>query len=211
MDSVEACAKPRVRVSRVMELSPSEKVFLDMTLDGSSRIGAALEAFFPEEDWEDESVREKAKRKYSALLNTKRARQYLHLNRNRALIFVPTDMEKVATHLSDICFGNARRTVRKVDSKGRVVEYEETPSFSDQIAAGLFLKNYCESLEKRRTIPVKFEDRKDEIDEKAKKFTDGWKFRRIDQDPLRKRNLTEDVLSDQLAKEVDEYDSISER
>ena len=209
--AIDEYLEPRKRVKPQKELSVKEQRFLDLILDGWTKISASLEVFFGEEDWEDEVIREKAKRKYSGLLNTKRAVKYLALNRNRALIFVPTDMDKVATHISDICFGNAVRKIQKMDKDGNVVELEETPGFQDQIAAAIFLKNYCEFLERKKTIPVRFEDRKDEIDEKAKKFTEGWKTRRIEQSPFVRRNLTEDVLSDQIDREVEAYDSGGER
>ena len=209
--AIDEYLEPRKRVKPQKELSVKEQRFLDLILDGWTKISASLEVFFGEEDWEDEVIREKAKRKYSGLLNTKRAVKNLALNRNRALIFVPTDMDKVATHISDICFGNAVRKIQKMDKDGNVVELEETPGFQDQIAAAIFLKNYCEFLERKKTIPVRFEDRKDEIDEKAKKFTEGWKTRRIEQSPFVRRNLTEDVLSDQIDREVEAYDSGGER
>lgn len=202
--AVDDFIRPRRKVKPAKELGDDEQRFLDLILDGWTKISASLEAFFPDEDWEDEEIRDKAKRKYSAFLNTKRAIRYLALNRNRAVIFVPTDMDKVATHMSDICFGKATRKVQKVDKEGNVVEIEETPGFQDQIAAAVFLKNYCEFLEKKKTIPVKWEDRRDEIDEKAKRFTDQWRTRQIENSPLANRNLTEDVLSEQINREVED-------
>lgn len=199
------------RPMKTKDLSDQEKEFLDLILDGWHKTSASLKVFFPDSDWEDANVKMKARRKYNTLLDTKRAVQYLALNRNRATIFVPTDMDKVATHISDICFGNAIRKINKVSKNGEVIEIEETPSFSDQIAAAIFLKNYTEYKQKA-PIVAQFEERKDEIDEKAKKFADMWKTRRIEHSPFAKeRNVgsgSADILNEAINREVDRFEEL---
>lgn len=196
--------KPKKRVRQVAELTDEEVEFLNMVIDGSKKISASLKAFFPDSDWEDPDVKKKAKMRYVRLLNTRKAHVYIAKNGRRATVFVSADLDRIATHIADICYGEARRNVTKVLKDGEVTTYEESPSFQDQISAALFLKGYCEYKEKYRSeISAKFEERQDEINEKARKFTEQWRTRRIDEANLKTKSFTDAVLNETINNEIE--------
>lgn len=181
-------------------LTLEERRFCDLILEGYSNINAIFESGIGDRDRSgDKEYRKKMGIKAKALMNTRRVRDYLYANRKCAVVFTPTDMEKVATRMMDICMGNATMETEKVVD-GEVVKIEERPTFKDQIGAANFLMKYTEMLKstKRLEMTVKAED----VDKDALDFVNRYKTRPIEDGVFMNANGTEK----EIRRVIDEMD-----
>lgn len=176
MDMVETrIVELRNAGGKKKELSPEEKSFFDLVLDGMSQVDAMFESgLFPKELSEDPKARKDASQKANYLLNTKRGSLYVMQNRKTAVIYTENDLPALMTHIYDIAMGNATTTMI-IDGK----EVTVSPSFRDQVSAATLFKSYAKDLKSEvRNIPLK--SKKKAVDAIAIEFASKYQTRDVD-------------------------------
>lgn len=181
------------------ELTEEEKKFCDLLLEGYTNINAMFESGIADRDRrDDKKYRAKMTAKAKNLNNTRRIRDYMYRNRRCAVVFTPTDMEKVATHMMDICMGNASQEVETVVN-GKVDTISVKPSFKDQIAAAGFLMKYTEMLKNDKRLDIGMARKAEQADKDAIEFVKRYSnFRPIEDGVFTNANGSEKEMRKDL-------------
>ena len=183
-------------------LSDKEIRFLDMVLEGMPYNLAFIESGMLEGDKDDVEVRKKASAKANKFLRTKKATEYLRANRKTISVYTPSDIDKLATHMYEIAMGTATRTEKRLNDDLEIEEYDEHPSFKDQISAAQWLRSYTNDLRANTRYKTANVKKSDVIDAKATEFISKWKIREISDGHFERST----GLPDGIGRRLDEED-----
>ena len=166
------------------ELTEEEERFLDLVIEGVSRTEAIfISGVYPPDGRDDPEERKRADGKARRIIQSQRAKLYIKNHRKVARVFVPGDMEELATHMFDIAMGIATKKTRKWDGEeGCYVEDVETPNFKDQTGAADWLLKYVKVLkeEQRCGTVIPIEQKMKALDVKATEFIEKFDGREVD-------------------------------
>lgn len=193
-------------------LTEQEEKYCDLVISGMTQIEAIVEAgILP-----PGTPKEKLKSKTKALNGTNRIRRYMSENSKVIRIMTTRDYDIMRTHMYEIAIGTAIRKAKKITKDGEVVEYEESPSFRDQVsAAGWLTADLKLRNEKTANTPAQEIILRDidEIEKKANALVEKYSFRRIAMDPKSEKALMRIEEENELARpfidvEATEYPSM---
>ena len=182
-------------------LTDQEEKFCELVINGMKQTDALISSGIMPADSEFKVLKNKA----GSLMATARVRRYMIENAKVIKVMTSRDYDIVRTHMYEIAMGTAVRKCKKLDKEGNVVEYEDSPSFRDQISAAgwlsadLKMRNEKEGRTPAQEIILKDID---EIEQKANALVDKYSYRRIVQDGRTTRSIM------QLDKAAEEYDVV---
>ena len=179
------------KVENAKPLTDKEEKFCDLIIEGRSYVEAAEESGIVPVS----STRKDKAQKAKNLMNRVAAKEYLSENAKTVKLLVPRDYDEVRRHMYEIAMGYAEKECTKVTKDGQIVNYTDTPSFRDQIAASAWLsadlreqKNRLEKIPEDEIVITDIE----EIDKKTQDFVDRFSYRPIDTRPVQRiRTLRE--------------------